>query len=166
MTLPLPTLAEPDHFSLGEKLIFIALAAAALYGFLRRFAPILSRILHAKKDPGFHLFPLGRRIWDFFWEVMCQAKVIRQRPLPGIAHAFVFWAFCAFALVTLNHCALAFGLGFLDPSGAFGRFYFYFAAAFAVTCAIGIAGLFVRRFIIRPRWLGQKLSWESGLSAL
>jgi Fe-S oxidoreductase len=166
MSLPLPTLAEPDHFSLGEKLIFLALAAAALYGFLRRFAPILSRIFHAKKDADFHLFPLGRRIWDFFWEVMCQAKVIRQRPLPGLAHAFVFWAFGAFALVTLNHCALLFGLGFLAPDGPFGRFYSYCAAAFALACAVGILGLFVRRFLIRPRWFGKDLSWESGFIAL
>jgi Fe-S oxidoreductase len=166
MTLPLPMLAEPDRFSLGEKLIFIALAAAALYGFLRRFAPILAKILHSKKDADFHLFPLGRRVWDFFWEVMCQAKVIRQRPLPGLAHAFVFWAFCAFALVTLNHCALLFGLGFLSADGIFGRFYSYCAAVFALACAVGILGLFVRRFFVRPRWFGDDLSWESGFIAL
>ena len=48
----------------------------------------------------FSLHPLGRRVWDFFWEVLCQAKVIKQRPAPGIAHAFVFWGFLAFALVS------------------------------------------------------------------
>ncbi len=166
MTLPLPTLAEPDHFSLGEKLLFAALAAASLASFLRRFAPIVSRILHAKKDADFHLFPLGRRIWDFFWEVLCQAKVIRQRPLPGLAHALVFWAFCAFVVVTLNHCALVFGSGFLAPASAPGRAYSYFAALFALACAAGILGLFVRRFFLRPRWFGKDLSWESGLIAL
>ena len=159
-------LSEPRQFSLWERLLFAVLTLASGVLFWRRFGPILNKILHSKKDPGFKLAPIGRRVWDFVWQVMCQAKVIQQRPLPGLAHAFVFWSFCAFALVTLNHCAIALGLGFLDPSGAFGRFYFYFAAAFAVTCAIGIAGLFVRRFIIRPRWLGQKLSWESGLIAL
>jgi Fe-S oxidoreductase len=82
-----------------------------------------------------------------------------------MAHALVFWAFCAFALVTLNHCAAIFGLAFLDPAGRVGRLYFYFAAAFAVACAAGIAGLFVRRFLVRPRWLGG-LSWGSGLVAL
>jgi Fe-S oxidoreductase len=159
-------LSEPQQFSLWERLLFAVLTLASGVLFWRRFGPILNKILHSKKDPGFKLAPIGRRVWDFVWQVMCQAKVIQQRPLPGLAHAFVFWSFCAFALVTLNHCAIALGLGFLNPSGAFGRFYFYFAAAFAVTCAIGIAGLFVRRFIIRPRWLGQKLSWESGLIAL
>jgi Fe-S oxidoreductase len=134
--------------------------------FWRRFGPILDRILKSKKDPDFHLFPIGKRVWDFVWEVMCQAKVIRQRPLPGLAHAFVFWGFCAFALVTLNHCAVGLGAGFLDPAGAFGRWYFNFAALFAVACAVGILGLFIRRFIVRPSWLGEKLSWESGFVAL
>jgi Fe-S oxidoreductase len=163
---PLPTLAEPQHFLLAEKLLFVVLAAVSGLLFWRRFSPILRKILASKKDADFRLFPLGKRIWDFVWEVLCQAKVIRQRPLPGLAHAFVFWGFCAFALVTLNHCAVGLGIGFLDPSGWFGRFYFYLAAAFAVACAAGILGLFARRFLVRPRWLGEKLSWESGFIAL
>ena len=32
--------------------------------------------------------------------------------LAGIAHAFVFWGFCAFGLVTLNHLAAGFGWRF------------------------------------------------------
>ena len=74
--------------------------------------------------------PSGQRIRDFVWEVMLQAKVIRERPLPGLAHAFVFWGFCAFALVTLNHFAIGFGIRFL--ARRFGRFYFQLAAVFAV----------------------------------
>jgi Fe-S oxidoreductase len=160
------TLAEPQHFSLAEKLLLVVLIAASAAAFWRRFGVVLDKILKSKRDASFHLFPLGRRAWDFFWEVLCQAKVIRQRPLPGLAHAFIFWGFCAFALVTLNHFASGFGIGFLSPSGTFGRFYFYLAAAFAITCAAGILGLFVRRFLVRPKWLGQKLSWESGFIAL
>jgi len=166
MTLLLPTLAEPQHFSVSEKLLFLALALTSFAAFWRRFGLVLDKILQSKKDPSFHLFPLGKRVWDFFWEVLCQAKVVRERPLPGIAHAFVFWAFCAFALVTLNHCAAVFGIGFLNPSGSFGRLYFYFAAVFAVACAAGILALFIRRFLVRPQWLGAKLSWESGFIAL
>src|SRR3974377_804195 len=97
---------------------------------------------------------------------MCQTKAIRQPPLPGLAHAVVFWGFCAFALVTLNHCAAALGIGFLDPSSCLGAFFFYSAAIFPISCAAGILGLFVRRFLVRPRWLGPKLSWESGFIAL
>jgi len=166
MPLSLPILGEPQHFSLIEKLLFAAMAAASGYLFWRRFGMVLRKIFASKKDPNFKLFPLGKRVWDFFWEVLCEAKVIRERPLPGLAHAFVFWAFLAFALVTLNHCAVGLGIGFLSPDGSVGRFYFYVAAAFALACAVGILGLFIRRFLVRPKWLGEKLSWESGFIAL
>src|SRR5580658_4227194 len=162
----LPTLAEPATFLTFERMLFLCLAVASGWVFWRRFNFVLQRILHSKPDPGFHLTQLGRRAWDFFWEVLCQAKVIRERPLPGLAHAFVFWAFCAFALVTLNHCASVLGLGFLSPDGFFGRFYFDLAALFAVACCVSILSLFVRRFLLRPIWLGPSLSWESGLIAL
>ncbi|HME57121.1 MAG TPA: hypothetical protein VKF63_02200, partial [Terracidiphilus sp.] len=144
--LPLnATLAEPPSFSLAEKLLLILLVAASAAGFWLRFRVVLGKILHSKKDASFRLFPIGKRIWDFIWEVAFQAKVIRQRPLPGLAHAFVFWGFCAFVLVTLNHFASGLGFGFLDPAGRFGRFYFDFAAVFAFACAAGILGLFIRR---------------------
>jgi len=162
------TLAEPSHFSIVEKLLLVVLVLTSAYLFWRRFGVVVRKILHARRDPAFRLFPIGRRVWDFFWEVLCQAKVIRERPIPGLAHAFVFWSFLAFALVTLNHLAVGLGIGFLDPAGAFGRFYSLFAAAFAVACAVSIALLFIRRFVVRPVWLartGHKLSWESGLIA-
>ena len=160
--------AEPAHFRLLEKVLLVVFIIVSGALFRKRFGVVLNKILASRKDPGFHLFPVGKRIWDFFWEVLCQAKVIRERPLPGLAHAFVFWSFLAFALVTLNHIAVGLGVGFLDPVSLFGRFYFYFAATFALACAISIAGLFLRRFVIQPVWLareGHELSWESGVIA-
>jgi Fe-S oxidoreductase len=159
------TLAEPQSFSLVEKFLFLLLVVGSGALFWRRFGPIFHKIVHSRKDPDFKLSPLARRAWDFFWEVICQAKVIQQRPLPGLAHAFVFWGFCAFALVTLNHAAVGFGIGFLDPSSWIGRIYFYLAAAFAIACAVSIFGLFVRRFFVRPPWLGKNVSYESGIIA-
>ncbi len=160
------TLAEPQSFSLWEKLLLAGLVIASVALFWRRFGVVLDVILRSKKDADFRLFPIGKRVRDFLWEVMLQAKVIRQRPLPGLAHALVFWGFCAFALVTLNHVAVGLGIGFLDPLGLMGRFYFDLAALFALGCAVGILGLFVRRFFVRPRWLGEKISYESGFIAL
>jgi Fe-S oxidoreductase len=160
--------AEPDHFSIIEKLSLVVLIVVSAALFWKRFGIVVDKIWHSRRDPGFRLFPIGRRVWDFFWEVFCQAKVIRERPLPGLAHAFVFWSFLAFALVTLNHIAVGVGAGFLDPTGMFGRFYFWLAAAFAIACAISIAGLFIRRFAVRPMWLsreGHEISYESGVIA-
>ncbi len=158
-------LAEPLSFSLAEMVLLVGLCGASLGIFLWRFWPIGKNILHAKKDVGFSLTHVGRRVWEFVSEVVCQSKVIRQRPLPGLAHAFVFWGFLAFALVTINHVLTGLRVGVLQHTGIVGEFYFDFVALWALLVAVSIAGLFVRRFFVRPRWLGKKVSIESGVIA-
>lgn len=155
--MPFPTI--PERIVLGF------LGVISLWWFWRRFHPVFARIRAARKDSDFSLRPVSRRAWSFFTEVLCQAKVIRQRPLPGFAHALVFWGFCAFALVTFNHVAAGFGLPLFERSAGFGAFYWWFAFVFAAAVAVGITGLFIRRFFIRPRWLGP-LSYESGVIAV
>src|SRR5579883_646557 len=149
-------------FSLIEKVVFLLALAAAATGFWLRFRRVVVKIETAKPDADFKLAPIGKRVWDFFWEVICQAKVIKERPAPGLAHALVFWGFCIFGLITINHFLT--GLGFPILDNMFGDAYKKFAAAFGVLVAISIFGLFVRRFFVRPRWLGE-LSKESGIIA-
>ncbi len=145
--------------------MLLVLMAASIYGFWLRFEKPLRVILASKKDADFHVKPVGRRAVAFIWEVLLQGKVIRQRPLPGLAHAFVFWGFCAFALVTINHFAEGFHVQLFTRGGAFGEVYYTLAAVFAVAVAVSIAGLAFRRFVVRPKWLGS-LSYESGVIAL
>jgi Fe-S oxidoreductase len=152
-------------FTIAEQVLLVILMAASIWGFWRRFGRVVRRIRKAKADADFQLQPVGKRIGDFVWEVLLQGKVIRQRPLPGLAHAFVFWGFCAFALVTLNHFSSALDAPFLSHDGSFSRIYFVFAAVFAVAVAASITGLAVRRFMIRPKWL-EPVSYESGIIAL
>jgi hypothetical protein len=132
------------QLSWSESALFLVLLAGSIFGFWRRFGKVWRVVRESKKDVDFHLQPVGRRAWDFIWEVMLQGKVISQRPLPGLAHALVFWGFCVFALVTLNHFAEGVRLGFLDRAGAFGTFYFDVAAVFAIAVAVGITGLAFR----------------------
>jgi Fe-S oxidoreductase len=133
--------------------------------FWRRLSVVLDIVRRSKPTPDFEVEPVGPRVRNFFWEVLAQGKVIQQRPLPGLAHAFVFWGFLAFGLITLNHIATGFGFPFLSMESGFGRFYFGFVALWAVAVAVSIAGLFVRRFFVRPKWLGP-VSKESGFIAL
>jgi Fe-S oxidoreductase len=154
MTFPTPT----------ERILLGLLVLLSFYLFWLRFRKVLWRILRARDDPGFQLHPVARRAWDFLSEVMLQSKVITQRPLPGLAHALVFWGFCVFALVTSNHIAAGFGVPFLDRERGFGLCYWWFAFAFAALVALGITGLFIRRFFVRPKWL-EPLSPESGVIA-
>ena len=152
-------------FSPLEIALFLILLAASGVGFWVRFNRVLKKIREAKPEASFRLSPLGKRVWDFVSEVMLQSKVIRERPLPGIAHAFVFWGFCAFALVTLNHFATGIGFPFLSRGSWFGKIYFTLAAVFGIVVAVSILGLFIRRFLVRPRWLGAQVSSESGFIA-
>jgi Fe-S oxidoreductase len=151
--------------SLPETLVFLALVSLSLAMFYRRVAPVIRTILKSKRDPGFQLDPISKRVKDFVWEVLLQGKVIKERPLPGLAHAFVFWGFCAFALVTLNHFSEGTGFELLSRGSLLGKVYFRAAAVFAVAVFVSILGLAFRRFVIRPKWLGH-LSIESGVIAL
>src|ERR1700730_2019279 len=151
--------------SLAQVLILTVLLCASLSAFWFRFRRVIHVIRAAKPEKYWNLRPLAPRAGRFIWEVLLQGKVIFDRPLPGIAHAFVFWGFCAFALVTINHIAWGFGLTLISRTSIFGQVYFGFVAVFAVLVAVSIAGLAVRRYISRPVWLG-KLSAESGVIAL
>jgi Fe-S oxidoreductase len=152
--------------SVAEVLVLLVLLVSSGFLFWRRFGTVLRIILASKKDADFRLRPVGPRLRQFALEVLAQTKVIRERPLAGLAHALVFWGFCAFALVTLNHLAQGFGFALLHArEGAFGRSYSLLSAMFAAAVAVSIAGLAARRFLVRPKWLGS-LSPESGLVAL
>jgi Fe-S oxidoreductase len=157
-------LADMSETSWIERGLLLTILFVSVGLFWWRLRKVLDVIRRARSTPDFELAPLAPRIRRFLWEVMLQAKVIQQRPLPGLAHAFVYWGFCGFALITLNHLAIAFGAGFLSRTGGFGKFYFGFVAIWAVAVAVSIAGLFVRRFFVRPVWLG-KVSAESGVIA-
>ena len=149
----------------AERLILLVLIALSIGLFWWHLRRVIEVIRHSRATTDYTLKPLGPRIRKFLWEVMLQGKVIRERPLPGLAHAFVFWGFCAFALITINHIGEGFGARILDRGSPFGHFYTGFVAVWAVAVAVSIAGLFVRRFAVQPKWLG-KVSPESGVIAV
>ncbi|MBK9169190.1 MAG: (Fe-S)-binding protein [Bryobacterales bacterium] len=144
-----------------ESLLFLVLLTTSACLFWKRFGPVAARIQAARPEPGYAP-SVGLR--NFAWEVLLQGKVIRDRPWPGIAHAIVFWGFLAFALITVAHFAEGVHLHLLPRDSALAKFYRAVVAVFAAGVAVSIAGLAVRRFVLRPRWLGA-LSPESGLIA-
>ncbi|WP_180538481.1 (Fe-S)-binding protein [Nevskia soli] len=151
--------------SLLEVLILAVAICISLGLFWARFRRFYGNFEKAKPDPDYSIHPIWPRVRDFVWEVLCQGLVIKERPLPGLAHAFVFWGFLAFGLITMNHVAEGFGFDAVSRDSWFGTAYFGFVYFFAAVVAVSIAGLFVRRFFVRPRWLGAKVSYESGFIA-
>ena len=157
-------LTSMSDASPAEQALLLVLLLTSIGLFWWRFRRVARIIGQARPTPDFALAPLGPRVRRFLWEVMLQGKVIEQRPLPGLAHAFVYWGFLAFALITINHVAIPFGGRFLAPESGFGGFYLGFVAVWAAAVAVSIAGLFVRRYFVRPVWLGE-VSPESGVIA-
>ena len=148
-----------------EMLLLLGLIVASAALAWRHFQRTFTTILSSRKDPDFQLRPLAPRLRELILDVLLQRKVIRQRPLAGLAHASVFWGFCAFALVTINHLAAGFGVELIARNGAIGRIYFPMVSVFVLAVAVGITGLTVRRFLVQPRWLGG-VSAGSGVVAL
>ncbi len=148
-----------------KALVFLVLLLVSVLLFVQVLRQRLGAIGSA--SGGFPTDGTGRRLLRVLREVVFQSKVIGNRPLAGLAHALVFWAFLAFVLETLNHFSLAFLPGGILPrSGRFHEAFQSLVALFAYAAGLGILYLAFRRFVLRPRPLGTELSLTSGLVAL
>ncbi len=99
---------------------------------------------------------LPRRVAAMIRLGLLQSRVLRVRG-PGIAHGLFFWSFCLLFLGTVlivvqaDFTDLLFDIRFLS-----GNFYLIFSLVLDVaglTAVIMLAGLFVRRYLIRPAGL-------------
>jgi Fe-S oxidoreductase len=122
------------------------------------------RLIAAAPEP-FSLDNVGFRLQRFFFDVVLQRRTIRERPVAGIAHAFVFWGFVAFSGYTTVEFLR--GLGIVDLTAT--RWFHAYRVAltpFALAVLAGILYLLVRRAIVRPVGLGASVSIESVVIAL
>ena len=108
---------------------------------------------------------LGFRVNRFLVDVVFQARTIRERPIAGIAHAFVFWGFVAFGGYTLTEFLRGLGIVDLTHTTWFTA-YRLALTPFAVAVLGGILFLLIRRAFVRPVGLGTKVSIESIVIAL
>ena len=146
-----------------EVAILLTLTAVSVFLFLRRLVPV--RANHPKFEARSGLRAGRTRasaFRDFVWEVLLQGKVIRERPLPGIAHAFVFWGFLAFALVSINHFANGFGRSLFTERQLIWQLLLRSCGTVCMLVFFSMVGLGIRRFIVQPKWLGT-VSLESGI---
>src|SRR5674476_825264 len=85
-----------------ERAVLVVILLTSLALFWWRFHKVLKVIRGSRVTTDFEVTPVGPRIRQFLWEVMLQGKVIEQRPLPGLAHAFVYWGFLAVSYTHLR----------------------------------------------------------------
>jgi len=154
---PIPAAILLD--GLGQA-IFVAICLVSIWIFLKIVKRRLLAVLPAHGDlPHDHI---PKRLWRVFIEVLLQYRVVRDRPIAGMLHAFVLWGFLAFAWVSARHMLL--GLRGLSKATEARNWYSAFVAVWAVAVLVAIIGLSFRRFVLRPKPLG-KLSATSGVVA-
>jgi len=100
------------------------------------------------------------RLARFLIDVLAQKKTMAERPVAGLAHAFVFWGFVAFAGYTTVEFLSGLGIADLTRQRWF-DVYRAVLTPFAVTVLAGILYLLGRRAIVRPVALGPGVSVES-----
>src|SRR5262245_47448980 len=129
-------------------------------------AQVAKRVqLIAAAPNNFSVDDLPFRVTRFVRDVLLQVQTIRERPLTGLMHAFVFWGFVAFAAYTTVE--FLYGLGIVDLTHSrWFEIYRSALAPFAVGVLIGIVYLLIRRAFVRPIALGTHVSIESIVIAL
>ena len=148
------------YFSFAEKIVLglgiILCLASFVYEVMRRLLIVFKGLGKLPFDR------TGARLWRMFREVFLHEKVVKGRFWPGLMHAFVFWGFVIFGLVTLDHFAKGFGIPLLGLKAH--KVYTMIVTPFSILVIIGILALAYRRFVTKPKTLG-KLSPTSGLVA-
>jgi Fe-S oxidoreductase len=156
------TLAACATYAFGglTRAVFVALATVSVWLFFKTVNRRLISVFPSHGDLPFDHVP--RRLWRVFVEVILQYRVVRDRPVVGILHAAVLWGFFAFGWATAGHLLL--GLRGLDKATEAQTWYGAFVAVWALAVLVGIVGLSFRRFVLRPKPLGE-LSVTSGVVA-
>jgi len=148
---------------LAPILVFWLLFVAFVGAFAAQVAQRVRLIASARNT--FSIDHLGFRVRRFIVDVLFQIRTIRERPLAGLMHAFVFWGFIAFAGYTTVEFLYGLGIVDLTKTGWFAA-YRLILAPFATAVLVGILYLLVRRAFVRPVGLGDHVSVESIVIAL
>ena len=150
-------------FSLIEKIFLSTLLTLCLGSFSWEIIKRLRIVLKGEGSLPFDNIP--KRIKRVIDEFFLQKKVLKQRFIPGLMHAFVFWGFMAFALITIDHFLRGYNSQLFTDNL---RYYYNLVLGipWSVLVLIGILYLAYRRFYIKPKFLGEKTSYTSGVVAI
>jgi Fe-S oxidoreductase len=140
-----------------EKILFALAVLVSLYFTYRGVMRIIAHISSGQGKPD----------WSFIWKrignVIVKAglfqPVFRFRLGPSILHALIGWGFITFLLINLADLIYAYtGFKLLESTGGFGNFYRLLADVLGAALIVGIVGMAIRRFILRPRNLTTRES--------
>jgi Fe-S oxidoreductase len=133
--------------TIWEKILFLMLAVACVYSAAAGFRRVYQSIGRGTPDPRFD--NLSQRIRDAIRLVLTQEPVFKKRPIVSFLHALIFYGFVYYFLVNVVD-ALE---GYFPLHARGGAWNVFNLPADLLTAGvlIGIAGMILRRFFIRPK---------------
>ena len=129
-----------------EKIVFLALASGCLYYAGIGFVRVYKAIARGKPDRRFDHLP--QRILRGLWLVLTQQTVFKRRPLISFFHALVVYGFLYYFLVNVVDAFEGFFP--LRARGGIWNPFNLIADLLTGGVLIGIIGLILRRFVVRP----------------
>jgi Fe-S oxidoreductase/nitrate reductase gamma subunit len=143
--------------SLFEKVLFALAVLVSLYFTYRGVMRIIGHISSGHGKPDWSL--LWKRLGDLIVKVGLFQPVFRFRLGPSILHGLIGWGFLTFLLINLADLIYAYTeFKLLENTGWFGQIYRLLADVAGTALLVGIVGMAIRRFILRPRNLTTRES--------
>ena len=148
--------------TLIEKIIFLVLLVAFTAYVIKRTRELVLLVRMGKPEHHNRMDNLPSRVVNMMMDVVLQRRVL-QKPVVGALHLLIVWGFFVFAVNTINHFAGAFLHGFhLFGNTILADYYTAIADIFAVLIIVGVVGLAIRRYLLRPASLTPR-SIESAI---
>jgi Fe-S oxidoreductase len=138
-------LSIPLKFLLG----FIVLIS--LYLFFSAFILRIRLVLKGRRDSIKR--SAGRRLPYALFETFSEKHVLRTRFFPGFFHALIFWGFVLFLFSTVSMLLEGFFNVELLGEGKVSVSIRFLTDIFALFVSVGVVGLALRRFILKPEAL-------------
>lgn len=140
-----------------EKFLFALAVIASLYFTWRGVQRILKHISSGHGKIEWSL--IWKRIGALIAKVGFFQPVFRFRLGPSILHALIGWGFLIFLVVNLNDLVYGYtGFSILNQTGIPGDYYRLLADIANAAILIGIIGMAIRRFVLRPSTLSTRNS--------
>jgi Fe-S oxidoreductase len=144
--------------TLVEKILFAVAVITSLYFTWKGVRRIIMIIARGQGKPDWSL--AWKRLWPVALKVGTFRPLFRFRLGPSLLHALIGWGFLYFILVNLAELLNGYlpGFRFAENWGPLGNVYRLMADIFGAGVIIGIIGMVIRRFIIRPAQLSTRES--------
>ncbi len=138
-----------------EKILFALAVAVSLYFTWRGARRIIQNISSGQGKVDWGL--AWKRLGGLITKIGLFRPVFRFRLGPSILHGLIGWGFLVFLLINLNDLVYGYTkFSILYQTGMFGNIYRLLGDIASAAILIGIVGMVIRRFILRPATLSTR----------